>query len=332
MDLLGQRAVLLAGLVLAWRGLERSTPRKGTYLDVVGLALLSPGVAGILYALTEVGINHGFDHTIVIAPLAVGVVLLGAFAVHALHTRRPPLVDLRLFKVRSFTASNTSLFLAGFGVFGALLLLPLYYQQIRGQSPLYAGLLLAPQGVGMLLTRSTAGKLTDRIGARPIVLVGVALTAAGTIAYTQVGVHTNEILLALSLVVRGAGLGAVTIPIMATAYLGLTPNQVPHASTVTRISQQIGGAFGTAILAMILTTQLHAHRASGLPGQASAFGTAFWWSLGFTAIAIVPALALPRQRREQASGEQTSGGQKSERLAPRTQTPLPQTPGPYRLR
>ena len=322
----------LAGLVLAWRGLERSTPRKGTYLDVVGLALLSPGIAGILYALTEVGIKDGFDHTIVIAPLAVGVVLLGAFAVHALHTRRPPLVDLRLFKIRSFTASNTSLFLAGFGVFGALLLLPLYYQQIRGQSPLQAGLLLAPQGVGMLLTRSTAGKLTDRIGARPIVLVGVALTAAGTIAYTQVGVHTNEILLALSLVVRGAGLGAVTIPIMATAYLGLTPNQVPHASTVTRISQQIGGAFGTAILAMILTTQLHAHRASGLPGQASAFGTAFWWSLGFTAIAIVPALALPRQRREQASGEQTSGGQKSERLAPRTQTPLPQTSGPYQPR
>jgi len=125
------------------------------------------------------------------------------------------------------------------------------------------------------------------------VLVGVVLTAAGTIAYTQVGVHTNEMLLGLSLVVRGAGLGAVTIPVMATAYLGLTPHQVPHASTVTRISQQIGGAFGTAILAMILATQLHAHAADGLPGQASAFGTAFWWSLGFTVVALVPALLLP---------------------------------------
>jgi len=139
------------------------------------------------------------------------------------------------------------------------LLLPLYYQQIRGQSALDAGLLLAPQGVGMLLTRSKAGTLTDRIGARPIVIAGVLLTAIGTIAYTQVGVHTNEILLGLSLVVRGAGLGAVTIPVMAAAYLGLAPSQVPHSSTVTRISQQIGGAFGTAILAMILTTQLHAH-------------------------------------------------------------------------
>jgi EmrB/QacA subfamily drug resistance transporter len=298
----------IAGLVLAWRGLKPSSPRKGTYLDVIGLALLSPALAGILYALTEAGAEDGFDHTIVIAPLAAGLALLGVFACHALRTRRPPLVDLRLFKVRSFTASNTSVFLSGFGVYGALLLLPLYYQQVRGQSPLYAGLLLAPQGVGMLLTRSAAGTLTDRIGARPIALAGVALTAAGTIAYTQVGVHTSEILLGLSLVVRGAGLGAVTIPIMAAAYLGLARNQIPHASTVVRIAQQLGGAFGTAILAMILTTQLHAHRAGGLAGQAAAFGTAFWWSLGFTVIALVPALLLPAApgpRRPQ--GEDAAG-------------------------
>ncbi len=68
---------------------------------------------------------------------------------------------------------------------------------------------------------------------------------------------------------------------------------IGHASGHRRISQQIGGAFGTAILAMLLTTQLHAHRASGLAGRASAFGTAFWWSLGFTVIAVIPAPLLP---------------------------------------
>ncbi len=288
----------LAGLALAWRGLKRGIPRKAAYLDVIGLVLLSPSLAAILYAVTEVGITGGFDHAIVLGPLAVGVALLGLFALHALRTPRPPLVDLRLFKARSFSASATSMFLSGFGVYGALLLLPLYYQQVRGQSALYAGLLLAPQGIGMLLTRSKAGSLTDRIGARPIVLAGVVLTMAGTIAYTQVGVRTNEILLGLSLVVRGAGLGAVTIPVMAAAYLGLRPDQVPHATSVTRIAQQLGGAFGTAILAMILATQLHAHQVAGLAGQATAFASTFWWSLGFTAIAIVPALALPRQHQD----------------------------------
>jgi len=285
----------LAGLALAWRGLKRSIPRKGAHLDVAGLVLLSPALAATLYAVTEVGIQGGFNHAIVLAPLAVGVALLGAFARYALRTPRPPLVDLRLFKVRSFSASIASMFLSGFGVYGALLLLPLYYQQVRAQSALAAGLLLAPQGVGMLLTRSKAGELTDRIGARPIVLAGVVLTIAGTVAYTQVGVDTNEVLLGLSLVVRGAGLGAVTIPVMAAAYLGLRPDQIPDATSVTRIAQQLGGAFGTAILAMILATQLHAHQGAGLAGQATAFAGTFWWSLGFTAIAIIPALALPHE-------------------------------------
>jgi hypothetical protein len=93
---------------------------------------------------------------------------------------------------------------------------------------------------------------------------------------------------------------------MAAAYLGLAPSQVHNASTVTRISQQIGGAFGTAILAMILTTQLHAHAASGLSGQAAAFSTAFWWLLGFTVMAIIPALALPRLPKRPARRHQPS--------------------------
>jgi hypothetical protein len=87
---------------------------------------------------------------------------------------------------------------------------------------------------------------------------------AGTLAYTQAGGRTSEILLSLSLVVRGAGLGAVIIPIMAAAYLGLRPDQVPHASSATRIMQQVGGSFGTAILAMILQIQLAAHQAGGV--------------------------------------------------------------------
>jgi len=133
------------------------------------------------------------------------------------------------------------------------------------------------------------------------VLVGIVLTAIGTIAYTQVGVHTSEILLALSLVVRGAGLGAITIPVMATAYLGLKPEQVPHASSITRIALQVGGAFGTAILAMILSTQIQAHHATSLSAQASAFDIAFSWALGLTVIAIIPALALPHQQRSEAT-------------------------------
>jgi EmrB/QacA subfamily drug resistance transporter len=290
----------VTGLVLAWRRLERGTADKRARLDTAGLALLSPSLAALIFGLTEAGIHGGFGHPVVIIPLALGVALLGLFILHALRASRPPLFDVRLLRVRPFAASSAVLFLNGLGVYGALLLLPLYYQQLRGNSVLEAGLLLAPQGVGMLLARSQAGKLTDKIGARPVVLAGLLLTGIGTIAYTQAGFHTSDVLLALSLVIRGGGLSALLIAPMATAYIGLTRDQVPHASTATRIAQQVGGSFGTAIMAMILGTQLAAHASAGVAGRAAAFDNTFWWSLAFTAIAVIPALALPRQREEQS--------------------------------
>jgi EmrB/QacA subfamily drug resistance transporter len=286
----------VAGLVMAWRGLQPTAPKKNSHLDVLGLALLSPGLAAMIYGLSQAGSHGGFDNSAVLLPVTVGAVFLAGFALHVLRTKRPPLLDLRLFAVRSFTASNALLFLSGLSVYGAMLLLPLYEQQVRGQSALTAGLLLAPQGLGMLLTRGYAGRLTDRIGARPVVLGGFLLTMAGTLAYTQAGMNTNELLLGASLVVRGAGLGAVTIPVMAAAYLGLKPNQVPHASIATRITSQLGGAFGAAVIAMILQTQIAAHAAGGLVGLATAFDNAFWWSLGLTALAIIPALFLPQMQ------------------------------------
>ena len=302
----------VAGLVMAWRGLAPTAPKKGSYLDARGLALLSPGLVAMIYGLSQAGSHGGFDNSAVLLPVAVGAALLAGFVFHALRTRRPPLLDLRLFAVRSFTASNVLLFLSGLSVYGAMLLLPLYEQQVRGQSALVAGLLLAPQGLGMLLTRGYAGRLTDRIGARPVVLGGFLLTMAGTLAYTQAGLHTNELLLGASLVIRGAGLGMVTIPIMAAAYLSLRPDQVPHASIATRITMQLGGAFGAAVFALILQTQLAAHASGGLVGIATAFDNAFWWSIGLTALAIIPALFLPRMQDVVAhppdrAGDQTSG-------------------------
>lgn len=286
--------IAVVGLILAWRGLEPGTGRKNAYLDLTGLFLLSPALATIIFGFTEVGIHAGFDHLVVVVPLTAGVALLAVFVFHALRTSRPALVDMRLFTVRTFAASTVLLFVSGVALYGALLLLPLYYQSLRGKTALDAGLLLAPQGLGMLLTRTKAGKLTDRVGSRPVVLGGLLLMVIGTAAYTQAGTHPNEILLGLSLVVRGAGFGAVTIPLMATAYIGLRREQIPHASAATRIAQQVGGSFGAAITAVIIQAELTAHRTGGLAGRATAFNNAFWWTLALTAFAVIPALALPR--------------------------------------
>ncbi|MDT7801082.1 MAG: hypothetical protein QOI78_4515 [Actinomycetota bacterium] len=279
----------LLAIVLAWRLLPEDPPGKASRLDVPGLLLLSPGVAAVVYGLSEMAASGGPGSPRALVPLAAGLVLLAAFTRHALRATGP-LVDLRLFRTRSFAASSALLFLSGLALFGSMLLLPLYYQQLRGEGVVAAGLLLAPQGLGSLLARGTGG-LADRLGPRPVVLAGIVLTAAGTLPFALGGQHTNGLLLAIALVVRGAGLSAANMAVLVGAYRDLPPERISHASSTTRIVQQIGGSFGTAVLAVVLQRQLTAH--PGAAGQVTAFGHTFAWAVAFAALAVVPALLLP---------------------------------------
>jgi EmrB/QacA subfamily drug resistance transporter len=297
--------ICLIGLVLAWRELPAGRPQGGgsaaSRIDVVGLALLPPALVALLFGLAEEGTDGGFGHAGVLVPLIVGVVLLAAYCVHALHTSATPMVDLKLFRSRTFTGASTLLFLAGLSIYGAMLLLPLYFQQVRHDSALVAGLLMVPQGIGSIAPRTLAGRLTDSIGPRLVVLAGIALAAVGTIPFALAGLHTSYWLLGAALVVRGAGLGLATIAVMAGAFQGLSREQVPHASSATRILQFVGGSFGAAILvAVILDRYAVAHAAAGAAGLATAFADTFWWCTGFTALAVIPALLLAGRLRPQA--------------------------------
>ena len=249
--------------------------------------------------LSQVTGRSGFANASVLLPAAIGVVLLALFVVHGLRPGRvQALVNLSVFRIRSYAAAVTVLFLAGLSLYGPLLLLALFYQQVQHQSPLWTGLLLAPQGIGSLLPRTLVGKLTDRIGPRPIVFVGLVLTALGTIAFTQADAETNKWFLAAALMVRGAGLGSATIAVMAGAFQEVPRGEVPDASSTTRIVQQIGGSFGAAVLATILAQQLALHAE-----RAVAYDVAFWWAIGFAAIALVPALFLAGRPRAPAALE-----------------------------
>ena len=296
--------ICLVGLVLAWRELPAGRPQgggAGSRIDVVGLVLLPPALVALLYGLAEVSTDGGFGHAGVIIPMIIGVVLLAAYCVHALRTSATPMVDLKLFRIRTFTGASTLLFLAGLSIYGAMLLLPLYFQVVRHDSALVAGLLMVPQGIGSIAPRTLAGRLTDSIGPRFVVLAGIVLAAAGTIPFALAGLHTSYWLLGAALVVRGAGLGLATIAVMAGAFQGLSREQVPHASSATRILQFVGGSFGAAILvALILDHYAAAHAAAGAAGLATAFGATFWWCTGFTALAMVPALLLAGRARPQA--------------------------------
>jgi EmrB/QacA subfamily drug resistance transporter len=303
----------IVALALAARVLPGKDAGGGRVrLDVRGLLLLSPGLAALIYGLSEVGIEGGLESARVVVALVAGVVLLVLFFLHA-RGGDARLIDLGLFRDRAFAAASGTVFIFGVSLFGAMLILPLYYQVVRGESALGAGLLLAPQGIGAAMAMPVAGRLTDKLGAGRIVPFGVIVALLGTAAYTQLESDTPYSLLAWALWVRGVGLGMTMMPAMAAAYQTLSRAQVPRATTAINIIRTVGGSFGTAILSVVLERRIAANLpeaggalgalrgvAGGVPPPAvaeplaHAFGQTFWWALGLTALALIPASFLPR--------------------------------------
>jgi EmrB/QacA subfamily drug resistance transporter len=285
----------VVGICLAIRLFPAGESGRRVPLDLIGVLLVSPGVLGVIYGLTQVGEAGGFGHARVLVPLLAGLVLLAGFAFWGVRRGERALIDVLLLRHRSVTISSGLLLLTGVALYGAMLLLPLYWQQVRGESALDAGLLLVPQGIGALASRTIAGRLTDSIGGRWVAVAGFAITTLGTLPFALATEQTSTWFLMLTLLVRGFGLGAVIIPLMTGAYVGLERHEVPDASIITRVAQQLGGSFGTAVLAVILANA--AVGATSLGGLADAYDRAFWWATGFTAVAVVLSFLLPRADR-----------------------------------
>ncbi|PZT78783.1 MULTISPECIES: DHA2 family efflux MFS transporter permease subunit [unclassified Streptomyces] len=286
--------ICLAGIVLAARRLPVSPADPDRKLDVTGLLLLSPGLALAVFGLSRIGggNDHGWTTP---AAIGAGAVLIAGFVVWAPRASTP-LVDVRVFARTHFLGAWLSLLLTSLVFYGALLLLPLYYQRAWDYSPLQAGLVLALQGIGAFAARSVANRLTARIGTRVTVLAALALAAAGTLPFA-VGADTDRgWLLGIGLVVRGAGVGAVTILTMGACYHRIEHTGIAHASTSGRIATQLGGALGSVVVATVLATGTTSHRAAG----ADLFTASFWWLVVLTACTALPALLLPRGEVERS--------------------------------
>jgi EmrB/QacA subfamily drug resistance transporter len=284
----------LIGAWLAYRNLPADAPRRGVRLDVVGLALISPGVTAIIYGLSQVEGNGGFGSASVLIPVIVGLALVVAFIAWAFLRGAKALIDLRLFRHRPLTSGSLLGFLAGATLYGAMFLLPLYWQEIRGQDALGAGLLLIPQSVGTLMSRTLAGRYTDKFGPRRVALVGFLVVTVATIPFGFVTANTSYVLLLAALLVRGVGMGVAVIPLTGASFIGLSHDEVPHASIITRVTQQLGGSMGTALLVVVLQRSASGGQSPGV--AATGFGHAFWWAIAFTAAAVPVCLLLPGRR------------------------------------
>ena len=251
---IGVVTAILAAIVF-----PRDHPARSETFDVVGGLLLSPGLATFLFAVSSIPRCGTMADRRVLIPAAIGLALIAAFVVHAWHRKDHPLIDLRLFQNRVITHANVTMLVFATGFFGAALLLPSYFQQVLHHTPMQAGALMIPQGLGAMLTMRLTGPLVDRQGPGKIVLVGIALMTVGlgTFAFgvARQAQYLPTLLVALS--IMGLGMGCTMMPLSVASVQALTPHQIARGTTLMSVSHQVGGSMGTALMSMVLTNQFN---------------------------------------------------------------------------
>jgi EmrB/QacA subfamily drug resistance transporter len=312
---IGIVAFILSAIVL-----PKDSPSPSETFDFLGLLLLSPGLALFLYGVSTIPEAGTVADPEVLIPAAIGLVLMIGFVGHALR-KDHPLIDLKLFRNRNLTVAviTMSLFIIAF--MGSMLLLPSYFLQVRGEGTLDTGLLLAPQGLGAMLTMPIAGRLTDKIGPGKLVLTGIVLISLGLGNLTQVTDDTSYVRLLGGLFVMGMGMGMTMMPIMSAALATLTDHAIARGSTLMNIVQQAGGSVGTAVMSVVLTNEVKDRPAAtalyavqqglatpeqvggdavvkvaGPAALADAFASTYVVAVVLVVLCIIPALFLPRKK------------------------------------
>src|SRR3954469_7541514 len=215
-------AAVFAALRLLPR--DEAAPANAGKLDAIGLGLVATGVVGITYGLAQSGSAGTLAAGSVLVPLGIGLALVAAFVVRALKIDHP-LLDVRLYKDRGFAAASVTTFCLGAALFGAMILMPLYFQLVRGEDAVMTGLLLAPQGIGAGLAMALSGRATDRFGGGLTALAGGIIPVVATLPFVLIEANTPFAVISAAMVVRGFGIGMSMMPAMTAAFAVLRRDQ-----------------------------------------------------------------------------------------------------------
>jgi EmrB/QacA subfamily drug resistance transporter len=305
-------------LTTALRLLPKDQPEDAGSLDVIGLILVAAGLVGVTYGLAKSGSAGSLTDSSVLLPAVAGIALIVAFVLRALRIPAP-LLDMRLYKDKAFAAASLTTFCLGAALFGAMILMPLYFQTVRGEDAVSTGLLLMPQGIGAAIAMRMSGVATERWGGGLTALFGGVITVVATVPFVLIGGGTSYWLIGAAMVFRGFGIGMSMMPAMTAAFAVLRPDQVNHAAQQLTVLQRVGGSVGTAILSVVLSNHLaDAARVAGggspsADAMANAFGSTYWWVLGVTAFALLPTMLLAAvERSSRVVGHEPAAGPAAE--------------------
>ena len=239
----GLLAIILAVLLLP----KDELSAKHRAFDLGGFLLLSPGLALLLYGLEYSGKTEGRICLLVALPLIAGFVL------HAGRRRERALIDISLFRSKTFAASATTQFLSNSGAFAGQMVIPLYLITGCHMPTAEVGWMFTPLGAGMLCSYPLMGTLTERFGCRSVSATGAALALLGTLPMVWMAQSSLSIpFLCIGLFVRGLGMGAINIPSLSAAYSAVPKENLPVATTAINIVQRLGGPVATTVMAVAL--------------------------------------------------------------------------------
>lgn len=227
------------------------------------------------------------------AELVGDVILLAAFVAWP-RSRDPEraFVNVALVRYRSVGSGALGIFVAGSLLYAAQFLLPLFWQDTLGVDALTAALILLPQGIGALLSRSLAGRLTDSRGGRFVATISLAAAVATTLLFSVLDPHMTGVLPEALIFVHGLAIGMLIVPISTMACASVPDEHVPDAAVIVRMCQQMGGSLGTAVTATVLA----ALTTAGVPLPA-AFHQTFHVLTAAAVVGLLATLAMPRRRR-----------------------------------
>jgi predicted MFS family arabinose efflux permease len=291
----------VAAAVLSLRFVaEGRSPGRTRQFDLAGALAVTLGLVAIVYAIVRTEVNGwGSAQTIVV--LAAGVALVGLFLAIEGRFAAKPLMPLRIFRSRPLSGANAVVFLLGAGMFGMWFFVSLYLQQVLGYDPLEAGLAFLPMTLTIVVGSTVASRLTARRGAKPLLVAGMTLQAAGLLLFSGVspdGSYLSDVL-APSLLVA-AGIGIAFVPVTIAAMAGVAPAETGLASGLVNTSRQMGGALGLAILATVATARTDSLGGHGAAALTAGYQRAFEIGAGFAVVGALVALFVLRIERAPA--------------------------------
>lgn len=290
--------VALAAFAIGARFLTNIGETEKTRLDILSVLLSVPAFGGVVYGLSQIGGGHGGQSgpgAPAVAALAVGVVAMLAFVFRQLKLQKKdaPLLDLRAFKFRMFTVSVLLMVVAMIALFGAVILLPLYLQEIRGLKSLETGLVLLPGGLAMGLLGPFIGRVFDKVGPLPLTVTGSTMMVLSLWQFSMLTAETAVWWIVVLHVALSLGLALLFTPAFTTGLNPLPPHLYSHGSAIMSTLQQVAGAAGTALLVSIYAV---VSAGSGIvAGMHAAFLTA--------AVIAVAAVVLSAMMRKTAGAE-----------------------------